>query len=516
MTPNKHQQQIEEQMLAPQYLKILQDCARLVNTTNNPDVYFPRYDLLIEKAVALASMKTVSFQGDSPRQILEHVFEQKDKNCANFIDRYFGIVKSKVYDLEREQSKHAQVEKFHDSLLKYYDKMSEENVRECENKYFFLLDEINKDYHRNYFDTAIDTTERYPVVSESYSHKESIDNDTILCLHCGTENPYGSNFCQQCASNLNDFSNNPQSHYDKPKKKNIIKIVLCTLALVIIIPLAMMSLLLFIVGSVEKITSIAVCGFVFLSLFILCSVFLIKGIRSAKGSKSTLQYNNSANTVLPPVNKLKYNYDNQSQYDGSIYDVGSNNCNNPYYEKSSTIVSIFTDKWRDICKKDFVVLDFETTGLSCVDDRIIEIAAIRYVNGIETNKFVSLVNPLMSIPAEATQVNNITNHMVADAPPERYLIPKLIDFLGDSLIVGHNANFDVKFLEIAAQRYGYNVSYNYIDTISVSKKIFPGLPNYKLSTIAENLGRDINGMHRAEEDVRVCAEIIQIALDSME
>lgn len=187
-----------------------------------------------------------------------------------------------------------------------------------------------------------------------------------------------------------------------------------------------------------------------------------------------------------------------------------------HYGKSSKIVSLFKNKWRDICKKDFVVLDFETTGLSYATDRIIEIAAIRYVNCVETDKFVYLVNPLIPIPAEATEINNITDEMVADAQTERYLIPQLIEFLSDSLIVGHYANFDMRFLEVAAQRYGYNVSYHYIDTISVSKKIFPGLPNYKLTTIAENLGHDINGMHRAEEDVRVCAEIIKIALDSME
>ncbi len=184
------------------------------------------------------------------------------------------------------------------------------------------------------------------------------------------------------------------------------------------------------------------------------------------------------------------------------------------YEKKSKIVSIFTDKWRKICQQDFVVLDFETTGLSYVDDRIIEIAAIRYNNCVETEKFVFLVNPLRPIPPEATSINKITNEMVADADTERYLIPQLIEFLSDSLIVAHNANFDLHFLEVAARRCGYDVKYNYIDTISVSKKLFPGLVNYKLSTIADALGFDVNCLHRAENDVTVCAEIIKIALDS--
>lgn len=186
------------------------------------------------------------------------------------------------------------------------------------------------------------------------------------------------------------------------------------------------------------------------------------------------------------------------------------------YKKYSKIVNIFTNKWRNICKREFIVLDFETTGLDYMEDRIIEIAAIKYENGIETDKFIHLVNPLMPIPYAATRINHITDEMVADADTERYLIPQLIEFLSDSLLVGHNLNFDLHFLEAAAQRYGFTVEYNYIDTLSVSKKLFPDLLNYKLTTIAKNLGHNIIGMHRAEEDVRVCAEIIQIALDSLE
>lgn len=185
------------------------------------------------------------------------------------------------------------------------------------------------------------------------------------------------------------------------------------------------------------------------------------------------------------------------------------------YDKQSKIASIFTRKWYDKCCKEFVVLDFETTGLDKVYDKIIEIAAIRYVDGEETEKYVTLVNPLCSIPAEATAVHHITNSMVRSAPLEKEAIPKLIRFIGDSLLVGHNVNFDVGFLEIAAQRHGMNVKYNYIDTLSVSKKMFPGLPNYKLGTIADSLKFDTSKLHRAEADVYVCAEIIKITLDTL-
>lgn len=215
-------------------------------------------------------------------------------------------------------------------------------------------------------------------------------------------------------------------------------------------------------------------------------------------------------TVTAEINSLSKEEKN------NLLDEYSRQFGDIEYIKDSKIVSIFSKKWRDICRKEFVVIDFETTGLSYYTDRIIEIAAIRYKSGEESERFISLVNPLISISHEASQINHITDTMVADAPTERYLIPQLIEFLGNSLIVGHYVNFDLNFLEVAAQRYGYNVKYNYIDTISVAKKIFPGLSDYRLSTIAETLNIDTLKLHRAENDVGVCAEIINIALNSLD
>lgn len=188
---------------------------------------------------------------------------------------------------------------------------------------------------------------------------------------------------------------------------------------------------------------------------------------------------------------------------------------NVSYDKRSKIVSIFTRKWYDVCQKDFVILDFETTGLDKVFDSIIEIAAIRFENGIEKEKYVTLVKPLLRIPPESTAVNHITNKMVKSAPKADVAIPNLIDFIGDSIVIGHNVNFDIGFLEIAAQRQGKVVQYNYIDTMSISKKLFPDLPDYKLGTIAKSLDFDTSSLHRAEADVYVCAEIVKIALNTL-
>ncbi len=179
-------------------------------------------------------------------------------------------------------------------------------------------------------------------------------------------------------------------------------------------------------------------------------------------------------------------------------------------------VNLFTKKWSAACRKQFIVLDFETTGFSQNKDKIIEAAAIKYENGVETDKFTSLVNPKMKIPRSSITIHHITDDMVKDAPDESVVIPQLVEFLSDGLIVGHNVSFDLRFLESAADRLGLTVQYNYIDTLDISRKLFDGLSDHKLGTVANFIGLEDDNMHRSETDARVCAEIIKIALDSME
>lgn len=219
-----------------------------------------------------------------------------------------------------------------------------------------------------------------------------------------------------------------------------------------------------------------------------------------------------------PIKAFIYDCDGQTAYYKiGFYKSGSQmqNGNIPLSLQSKR-VNLFTNKWSSACRKQFIVLDFETTGLSHNKDRIIELAAIKYENGIETEKFVTLVNPKIKIPSSSIAIHHITDDMVKDSPDESTVIPQLIEFLSDGLIVGHNVNFDLRFLETAADRLGLTAQYNYIDTLDISKKLFDGLSDYKLSTVAEYIGLNTDDMHRSETDVRVCAEIIKIALDSME
>lgn len=179
-------------------------------------------------------------------------------------------------------------------------------------------------------------------------------------------------------------------------------------------------------------------------------------------------------------------------------------------------VNFFTKKWSQACKKEYVSLDFETTGLDYKKDKIIEIAAIKYRNGIETDKLISLVNPQRNISKAASNVNHITDDMVASSPTENEIIPKLIEFLSNSLIVGHKISFDLRFLETAAQKLNLDVQYNYVDTLEISRKLFPDLVNHKLETISKKVGFNSDAMHRAETDVKACSKIIEYAINNFE
>ncbi len=157
---------------------------------------------------------------------------------------------------------------------------------------------------------------------------------------------------------------------------------------------------------------------------------------------------------------------------------------------------------------DFVVIDFETTGLDAIKNELIEVSALKYVGRNFVDSYITLIKPKIKIPYYITQINGITNEMVKDAPSIEEVIPRLVDFIGPSVLVAHNAAFDMKFLKCNAQRCGLEVKNSYIDTLSLSRKTFPELHNHKLATVARHIGIHEEGWHRAEFDTRATAEIL--------
>jgi DNA polymerase III epsilon subunit family exonuclease len=163
----------------------------------------------------------------------------------------------------------------------------------------------------------------------------------------------------------------------------------------------------------------------------------------------------------------------------------------------------------------YVVIDFETTGLDAIRNEIIEVAALKFKDKSLIDSYITLIKPKYSIPSYITQITGISNKMVSTAPPMEQVIPKLVDFIGDSIIVAHNASFDMKFLKCNAQRCGFEIVNQYIDTLSLSRKAFPGLDNHKLATVASHVGIKDGNWHRAEFDTRVTAEILFKCIESL-
>lgn len=156
----------------------------------------------------------------------------------------------------------------------------------------------------------------------------------------------------------------------------------------------------------------------------------------------------------------------------------------------------------------FVAFDLETTGTVAGADAIVEIGAVRFIDGQVDAVYSTLVNPCRPIPPGATAVNKITDDMVKGKPKIDALLNSFAEFCGDDLMVAHNASFDAAFLIADIKRHESLAPKGLIlDTLALSKKAFPGLMNYKLGTLVQHLKIPAAGFHRAEEDATYCARL---------
>lgn len=151
---------------------------------------------------------------------------------------------------------------------------------------------------------------------------------------------------------------------------------------------------------------------------------------------------------------------------------------------------------------DYIVFDLETTGISPAYDAIIEISAVKVENRKVVDTFSSLVNPKRPIPYAATAVNGITDTMVEGEPTLEEILPKFIDFIGDSILVGHNIHsFDMKFIWNAAEAlYGKTITNQYIDTLPMARSCLTQLRHHRLVDIAAYYKISTVGAHRALAD----------------
>ena len=170
------------------------------------------------------------------------------------------------------------------------------------------------------------------------------------------------------------------------------------------------------------------------------------------------------------------------------------------------IKNIVTDSRGQSLDSTFVVFDIETTGFSAVNDRIIEIGAVKVENGMITEKFSEFVNPERPIPFEIEKLTSINDRMVEDAPNISVILPKFMDFCGGSVLVAHNADFDTGFIRHNCEVLGLPYDYTYVDTLGIARSFLEGLKNYKLDTVVEAMGCTLANHHRAVDDAGATAD----------
>ena len=161
----------------------------------------------------------------------------------------------------------------------------------------------------------------------------------------------------------------------------------------------------------------------------------------------------------------------------------------------------------------YCVLDLETTGFSAKTEKITEIGVMKVQNGKILDEFSCFVNPEKPIPQRVVEVTKITDEMVKDAETIDKVFPKLLEFLGDSVLVAHNADFDIGFLKQNAKELGYDFDYTYVDTLSMARDIFPDFKKYQLGKIADKLKIKVEVAHRALDDVDTTVKVMNVMMD---
>ncbi len=164
----------------------------------------------------------------------------------------------------------------------------------------------------------------------------------------------------------------------------------------------------------------------------------------------------------------------------------------------------------------FVAIDFETTGLYPTSDRICEFGAVRFHAGTIVGEFERLANPGIPISAEAAAVSGITDEKVANEPAVDEVVPEFVSFIGDAVIMAHNAPFDVGFLRAAVSSLGLGeISNPIVDTQTLAIKAFPKRKSYGLQNLAAELGLPPNRAHRALDDAIMCMRLFGQCVDEL-
>ncbi|MCD1257780.1 PolC-type DNA polymerase III [Paenibacillus athensensis] len=155
----------------------------------------------------------------------------------------------------------------------------------------------------------------------------------------------------------------------------------------------------------------------------------------------------------------------------------------------------------DLKAAEYVVFDIETTGLSVTNNKIIELAGVKMQLGKEIGRFSTFINPHERIPYNIQQLTNINDDMVKDAPELAEQLPKFIEFVGDAVLVAHNARFDMGFIQANLKQLGMPELGNAVlDTLELARLLFPSMKNHRLNTLSDKFKVSLDNHHRAIDD----------------
>ncbi len=168
---------------------------------------------------------------------------------------------------------------------------------------------------------------------------------------------------------------------------------------------------------------------------------------------------------------------------------------------------VVNDKGQPLENTTFVVFDIETTGFSPIKNKIIEIGAVKIVNGEIVDRFSEFINPEVPIPYRITKLTSITDDMVIDAPTREVIIPKFVEFCKDAVLVGHNVGFDISFINQNCKELKIDVDYTTVDTLWLSRYFFPLQAKHTLDAVAKTLNVVLGHHHRAVDDAECTALI---------
>ena len=164
------------------------------------------------------------------------------------------------------------------------------------------------------------------------------------------------------------------------------------------------------------------------------------------------------------------------------------------------------DEGQDL-NADFVVFDIETTGFSPVNNKIIEIGAVKIQQGEITDRFSVFVNPGVPIPFEIEKLTSINDSMVMDAPPIEVILPQFLDFCQNAVLVAHNANFDMSFIMENAKKQGLLRKFTFVDTLGIARVLLTHQAKHTLDAVAKTLSISLENHHRAVDDAECTAHI---------